>query len=150
MARHLKFNLFLFFLGANCISLNAQSRVLKFQLEIAKPSSDEILNKGNWMISVKDIKGLVILEKVIPFKKKKQLCELQVPSFGIYSASFYLDLNLNEKLDKGFFGQPKEPYGFSNNVRNYFKQPSTESQQFEFNNKDSVYSITLDYHFIGV
>jgi uncharacterized protein (DUF2141 family) len=102
------------------------------------------------MISVKDKNGLIILQEVVPFKNRKQLCELQVPEFGIYSASFYLDLNLNKTLDKGFFGQPKEPYGFSNNVRNYLKQPSIESQQFKFNNNDSIYKIVLDYHFIGI
>ena len=150
MTNTLKFSLFSFFLSFNWISFKAQSQSLKFELEIAKPSSGEILKKGNWMISVKDKNGLIILQEVVPFKNRKQLCELQVPEFGIYSASFYLDLNLNKTLDKGFFGQPKEPYGFSNNVRNYLKQPSIESQQFKFNNNDTTYKIVLDYHFIGI
>ena len=99
MTNTLKFSLFSFFLSFNWISFKAQSQSLKFELEIAKPSSGEILKKGNWMISVKDKNGLIILQEVVPFKNRKQLCELQVPEFGIYSASFYLDLNLNKTLD---------------------------------------------------
>ena len=130
MTNTLKFSLLSFFLSFNWISFKAQSQSLKFELEIAKPSSGEILKKGNWMISVKDKNGLIILQEVVPFKNRKQLCELQVPEFGIYSASFYLDLNLNKTLDMGFFGQPKEPYGFSNNVMGRMSPPTFDQSKF--------------------
>ncbi|WP_051378914.1 DUF2141 domain-containing protein [Derxia gummosa] len=36
---------------------------------------------------------------------------------GNYAVAVYHDENDNEKLDKGMFGIPKEPYGFSNDAR---------------------------------
>lgn len=34
---------------------------------------------------------------------------------GRYAMAVYLDANANGKLDRGMFGIPSEPYGFSNN-----------------------------------
>ena len=39
---------------------------------------------------------------------------------GPLAASAYQDLNRNQKLDTGFAGIPKEPYGFSNGARGRF------------------------------
>ncbi len=36
---------------------------------------------------------------------------------GEYAIKIFHDKNSNRVLDTGFFGLPKEPYGFSNNVR---------------------------------
>lgn len=36
---------------------------------------------------------------------------------GKYAIKIFQDKNSNRVLDTGFFGIPKEPYGFSNNVR---------------------------------
>ena len=43
---------------------------------------------------------------------------IQIPATinaSAYAIIVFQDLNKNEKLDKGWFGIPKEPYGFSNN-----------------------------------
>lgn len=39
---------------------------------------------------------------------------------GTYAVAAFLDLNDNGKLDRGLWGIPSEPYGFSNNVRGNF------------------------------
>lgn len=36
---------------------------------------------------------------------------------GSYIIAVYQDLDLNEKLNKNWFGLPVEPYGFSNNIK---------------------------------
>lgn len=36
---------------------------------------------------------------------------------GEYAVALYQDLNSNGQIDKKLFGIPKEPYGFSNNIR---------------------------------
>ena len=43
---------------------------------------------------------------------------------GQYAAVAFQDLNGNGKLDKNLLGIPKEPYGFSNNVRGSMRAPA--------------------------
>lgn len=45
---------------------------------------------------------------------------------GKYWVRVYQDLNNNAELDMNYFGIPKEPYGFSNNIRPVFGPPDTE------------------------
>jgi len=51
---------------------------------------------------------------------------------GSYALSVYQDLNFNKKLDKGMFGAPREPYGFSRNPKIVFKAPAFEDCNFEY------------------
>ncbi len=50
---------------------------------------------------------------------------------GKYSISVLHDLNGNQRLDKGFLGMPKEPFGFSNNPKIHFGPPKFEDCLFE-------------------
>ncbi len=50
---------------------------------------------------------------------------------GIYAVTAYLDKNGNGKLDKNLAGQPKEPYGFSNNARGMFGPPKFDEARFQ-------------------
>ncbi len=72
-------------------------------------------------------------ELVIPVKssKKDQVLDLGPWKEGTYTLAMYLDENKNNRLDKGLFGQPLEPYAFSNNTRASFSEPAVEDQRFE-------------------
>lgn len=35
---------------------------------------------------------------------------------GMYAVAAYHDINMDERMDSNFFGLPREPYGFSNDV----------------------------------
>lgn len=45
---------------------------------------------------------------------------------GTYAVAVYCDENKNQQLDKNLFGIPKEPYGFSRNPTNKWKEPVFE------------------------
>ncbi|MEK8015864.1 MAG: DUF2141 domain-containing protein [Candidatus Parabeggiatoa sp.] len=63
-----------------------------------------------------------------------------------YAIAAYHDANGNEKLDKNFFGIPKEGYGFSNNARGTFGPPSFEKAAFELIlEKNQFVSFYLSY-----
>lgn len=62
---------------------------------------------------------------------------------GDYSAVIYHDLNGNGKLDRYFFGKPKEPYGFSNNARNPIGIPEFAESLFQVGTGHSVQKITV-------
>lgn len=50
---------------------------------------------------------------------------------GIYALSAYQDENDNRELDRGMFGIPKEPYGFSRNARGDKGPPEFRDARFE-------------------
>lgn len=54
---------------------------------------------------------------------------------GEYAIALFQDLNNDEKLNTNFVGIPKEPYGFSNNARGVFSNPSYDETKFDFENK---------------
>jgi uncharacterized protein (DUF2141 family) len=85
------------------------------------------------MVSVRNSAGKTLMELVIPIasSKKDQVLNLGIWKEGSYTLALYLDKNKNNRLDKGLFGQPLEPYAFSNNARASFSEPSVEDQRFE-------------------
>lgn len=46
--------------------------------------------------------------------------------FGQYALAMYHDMNNDGKMNKNFFGVPKEPYAFSNNAMGILGPPSFE------------------------
>ena len=89
--------------------------------------------QGQWMVSVRNSAGKPLKELVIPVasSKKEQVLNLGIWKEGTYTLALYLDINKNNRLDKGLFGQPLEPYAFSNNARASFSEPSVADQRFE-------------------
>ncbi len=49
---------------------------------------------------------------------------------GEYAVAIFQDLNKNKKLDRNAIGIPKEPFGFSNNVKPKFSSPKFEECKF--------------------
>jgi len=58
------------------------------------------------------------------------------------SIAVYQDLNEDNKLNKNFFGAPKEPYGFSNNIRHSTRSASYEEASITIS-KDSQVNIEI-------
>lgn len=63
--------------------------------------------------------------------------------FGAYAVKVFHDENNNDDLDTNLFGAPKEPYGFSNNVRGKFGPPSYEKAQFDFQQDEMIVNIEV-------
>jgi uncharacterized protein (DUF2141 family) len=109
-----------------------EAPVLSLKVENIKKS------KGFLMIAVRNEKGEdVKLEKVAVTNTPKQTVSITLPSNGEYTIAMFHDVNSNGELDKGMFGQPTEPYGFSNNARETFSEPSLEDQKFTVNGNTS-------------
>ena len=68
--------------------------------------------------------------KIIPVSSRKSvIAEFNLPA-GEYAVALFQDLNGNKKLDTNFFGIPKEPYAFSNNIKPKFSAPKFEDCKF--------------------
>jgi len=50
---------------------------------------------------------------------------------GTYAIAVFHDRNSNRKLDKNFFGIPKEGYAFSNNAKASFGAPGFDEAKFD-------------------
>jgi uncharacterized protein (DUF2141 family) len=83
-----------------------------------------------------------IQTKSIKSKGSKVIVNFTLPK-GEYAISSYLDVNNNGELDRRFYGAPKEPIGFSNNIRPKFGPPSFSDCSFPISNSPKNISITL-------
>lgn len=63
---------------------------------------------------------------------------------GTYAVALYRDVNRNGKMDKGLFGIPKEPYGFSNNFRPKLTAPKFSDCQFEVKSEGKRVEIRVE------
>ena len=69
-------------------------------------------------------RGEPTISKIIPVSKKEKLLVIESVEPGAqYALSVFHDVDNNGKLDKGIFGNPIEPYAFSNNARRTFSMP---------------------------
>jgi uncharacterized protein (DUF2141 family) len=103
-------------------------------------------NKVSTKIRVSVFSEKGFLEKSIQTKSvvvsgNKVIVEFDLPP-GEYAVSTYQDLNSNGKLDRYFIGKPKEPYGFSNNVKP-LGPPSYEDCKFNLTSSPKSISIKL-------
>ena len=62
---------------------------------------------------------------------------------GIYAIAVFQDLNEDGILNKGAFGVPTEPYGFSNNVRGKLGPPSFDAASFDVSSESEQVDIDL-------
>lgn len=76
-------------------------------------------------------------------KLGSQTFELNNIQSGDYAIALYLDVNGNKELDTNFFGIPKEPYAFSNNIKPKFSTPDFDECRFSISTDNEIVSITL-------
>ena len=93
--------------------------------------------------------GFTKPEKAL-YRRKMTVGELDnvVVSFenipaGTYAISVFYDLNNNGQLDKNFLGIPKEPYGFSNNIRHQTRAATFEECAFQLKSNHQFISVSL-------
>lgn len=103
-------------------------------------------NKAATKIFVSVFSETGFLEKSIQTKSviasgNKITVEFELPP-GDYAVSTYHDVNSNDKLDRYIIGKPKEPYGFSNNIKP-FGRPSFKNCKFTLTNSSKTISIKL-------
>ena len=82
------------------------------------------------MLSLRSADGTVIEEVLVKAESNPQQLSLGLRKPGQYILATYFDANGNRAMDRGLFGNPTEPYAFSNNVRNRFSEPDLSDQRF--------------------
>ncbi len=92
------------------------------------------------------------LKKDSTFKKYKVAVENNTETIiiddlpkGEYAFILYHDKNSDGKMNRKLIGIPKEPFGFSNNVRPKFSKPTFDECMFLLDD-NLVLQIKLDYY----
>ena len=123
-----------FFLGipssVESSTLVHNASLLKVQCAVTTSAWEARSLKAAWMLSLRSADGKVIEEVLVKAESNPQLLSLGLRNPGQYILATYFDANGNRAMDRGLFGNPTEPYAFSNNVRNRFSEPDLSDQRF--------------------
>ncbi len=122
-----------FFLGIPSVestTLVHNSSLLKVQCAVSTSAWEARSPKAAWMLSLRSADGKVIEEVLVKAESNPQQMSLGLRNPGQYILATYFDANGNRAMDRGLFGNPTEPYAFSNNVRNRFSEPDLSDQRF--------------------
>lgn len=79
-----------------------------------------------------------------PVKLKENIFFFTDLPFGKYAIRAFHDANNNGKLDTGFFGQPVEGWGVSNDARGFMSAPPLNKMLFDHNAETKI-SFKLSY-----
>jgi uncharacterized protein (DUF2141 family) len=110
-------------------------------------------NRGNIRIAVYDganwggTNGVPIAGAVVPAVPGETVVVLKDLKPGIYAIKTFQDENRNEKMDFDWFGIPTERFGFSNDAKPKFQQPSFDQAKFEVGPGINETMITLRWLF---
>ncbi|MFN3951037.1 MAG: DUF2141 domain-containing protein [Thermaurantimonas sp.] len=115
---------YVFLLGLLNFFAAGQILIVEFEIQSTKEN-------GKVYLRLKNEQNNIVKESVIPVENKKATIRYTDLSSGSYSVEAFHDQNNNGKLDTNPFGIPKEPYGFSNNVRGNFGPPDFELTLFQ-------------------
>ena len=74
---------------------------------------------------------------------EKMLIEFEGLTPGEYAIKVLHDINSNGRMDMGFLGTPKEPYGFSNDPKVTIAEPSYEDARFTVRPGNSTIRINM-------
>ena len=64
---------------------------------------------------------------------------------GTYGVAVYHDENMNDKMDRHWYGSPIEGYGASNDATGTFGPPKFDDAKFEFNKSKKSVKIIIHY-----
>jgi uncharacterized protein (DUF2141 family) len=80
-----------------------------------------------------------------PIEQGRASCHFKGVAPGAYAISFFHDENLNEKLDTGFLGKPKEGYGASRDAHRTFGPPRFGDARFEYSGGEAEFRLRTFY-----
>jgi uncharacterized protein (DUF2141 family) len=83
-------------------------------------------------------------DKVAPAQKGGVVFHFDLPP-GTYAIACFHDENANDVFDQNFIGIPKEGFGFSNNVRPFFRAPRFASASFVLSPEGTAITIHMIY-----
>ncbi|CAH0994075.1 hypothetical protein EMA8858_00182 [Emticicia aquatica] len=141
----MKPNLFFSLLFLFCLNeTNAQSATA-FNLKISNLKSTSVIRIAFYKKENQfpDEKKFAFAKEFKPNKIGEATLSLTDIPTGEYALAVYQDLNGNKQLDTNIIGFPKEPFGFSQNVRPKFSAPDYDECKISYNANNTSFIIKL-------
>lgn len=82
-------------------------------------------------------------QEVTPNKKGSIVITFLNIPYGEYALALFQDNNRNQLLDTNLFGIPKEPYGFSKNIKPKLSAPEFNECKITFSKDSHTFTISL-------
>lgn len=86
-----------------------------------------------------------VFSKSVPVTGASMEISFDSVAVGIYGVAVYHDENMNGKMDRHWYGPPKEGYGASNDATGTLGPPSFDDAKFEFNESKKKVKIIIHY-----
>jgi uncharacterized protein (DUF2141 family) len=84
-----------------------------------------------------------VIDGVVPAKPGETIVTLAGVRPGEYAVKLFQDFNRNGEFDMNWLGLPLEKYGFSNDARPTFSEPSFDATKFELRPGTNTITIHL-------
>jgi uncharacterized protein (DUF2141 family) len=84
-----------------------------------------------------------VTDAVVPAKPGETIVILSGIKPGEYAVKLFQDFNRNGRFDMNWFGLPLEKYGFSNDARPTFSEPSFDATKFDLRQGTNTITIHL-------
>lgn len=122
-----------------------ESHTQTFNLKVSNIKSNAILKIAFYKKENKfpDEGKFAFAKEVKPSKTGEVILSFTDIPAGEYALAIYQDSNGNKKLDTNMVGYPKEPFGFSQNIKPKFSAPAYEECKITFNANNTTFSIKL-------
>lgn len=86
-----------------------------------------------------------VFSKSVPVTSASMEISFDSVAVGTYGVAVYHDENMNGKMDRHWYGPPKEGYGASNDATGTLGPPSFDDAKFEFNESKKRVKIIIHY-----
>ena len=106
---------------------------------------------GNVRVALYDLQsyegheGSPIADRVVPAMAPETIVQFEELPAGTYAIKMFQDINRNGEFDMNWIGLPAEPFGFSNDARPLFDQPSFDRTKFTVGNGRRTITIHLQH-----
>lgn len=120
-------------------SITAQEESTTFDLTVVINGIEN--DKGKIYLAIYDSEETFLTEVegiVAAIKDRKSVGIFKGLRKGVYAISLFHDENDNKKMDTKIFGIPKEPYGFSNNVKLFMGPPKFKDVKFSLESDKTI------------
>lgn len=122
----------------------------KLTVQVETPANESgdlhvlLFNRFDYNYLPKDA-AFIKVEK--PGNQGDQIITYSSIPYGDYIVLTYLDQNGNGKLDRNFFGNPKEPWGISSgNGETVNSSTYTHAAVFNFNQNDQLVNVAINHN----
>jgi len=88
-----------------------------------------------------------VADRVVNAEAPETIVELDGVAPGTYAVKMFQDINRNGRFDTNVIGLPGEPFGFSNDARPLFDQPSFDAAKFTIGTGTRTITIRLRHWF---